>query len=139
MPWFTEICVGCFFWGWAIYCDMQVYLLIPIYVVIYKKLKTTGAVVFSILLITLNICFSMYICWLYKYTVGPGTAETYTFWSYLANKPHTKLYAQAIGVLVCLLYFEILEYRKVKDENERKNLYPKIDYLHKNFWLSFIA
>jgi hypothetical protein len=42
VPFFVEVTCGCFYWAWIVYCDMQLYLLIPIYVLIFKKSRTAG-------------------------------------------------------------------------------------------------
>lgn len=44
VPSFTEIGLGCFGWGWAMYCDMQLTLLIPLYVVVFTRHRTIGII-----------------------------------------------------------------------------------------------
>ena len=42
VPYFQAPNYGCFFWGWVITTDIQLTLLIPIFVLIYKKKAFMG-------------------------------------------------------------------------------------------------
>jgi hypothetical protein len=37
VPYFQAPNYGCFYWSWIVVCDMQLALLIPLYVVIYRR------------------------------------------------------------------------------------------------------
>ena len=34
--------MGCFYWSWSIYCDFQLYLGIPLIVIVYKRSAKLG-------------------------------------------------------------------------------------------------
>ena len=42
VPFFSEATEGCMFWAWFLTTDLQLYLLIPLYVALIRKSKVIG-------------------------------------------------------------------------------------------------
>ena len=89
VPYFTEVTLGCFYWGWAMYCDLQIYLLVPLYAIIYKRAPKAGIALMFILIIE-NIAFTLFMSHEKDFKAGPLAIEDYYMFSYVFNKPYTK-------------------------------------------------
>lgn len=76
IPWEQNAKGGCMPWGWAIAADFQLYLLIPLYVIVYKKSRTAGlALVWGLLALgTVVICL---IVSKFNLTAGAYTLENW--------------------------------------------------------------
>ncbi len=81
--------MGCFYWGWAIYCDFQCFLYVPIFAVMYKRWPN-AAITTMILLILENTLFVYLMSNAYDFKGGPLAIEDYYLFSYIFNKPYTK-------------------------------------------------
>ena len=81
-PYFQAPNYGCFFWGWSITTDLQLSLLVPLFVVIYKKREWAGNL-FSALAI-LICCFFVYrTCMVWGLRAGPFAEENWYLFAYL--------------------------------------------------------
>ena len=60
-PYFQAPNYGCFFWGWTITTDMQLTLLTPLFVWIYKKREWAGHT-FVFLVVCIDTFFVGYVC-----------------------------------------------------------------------------
>lgn len=103
---------GCMPWSWVIAADFQLYLFIPLWVVIYKKSRNAGLILVWLLLIvgTGIICT---IVSKFDLTAGAYTLENWFMYGQYLNKPYCKLQVHAIGIFFCIMYQDLLKYRKV--------------------------
>ena len=60
-PYFQAPNYGCFFWGWSITTDLQLSLLVPLFVLIYKKREWAGHT-FVFLAVVIDTFFVGYVC-----------------------------------------------------------------------------
>jgi peptidoglycan/LPS O-acetylase OafA/YrhL len=136
VPWDQNAKGGCMPWGWAIAVDFQLYLLIPLYVVIYKKSRTAALTLCWGLLIagTAIICT---VVSEFNLTAGAYTLENWYMYAQYLNKPYCKLQVHAIGILFAILYFDLIEYRRIKQRNEEiaKAEFPKVHFISTNYWV----
>jgi hypothetical protein len=72
------------------YCDMQIFLLCPLYVIMYKRWPRACYVLMVIVYIE-TLLFCAYISFLYDIKSGPLSIEGYYMFAYLINKPWCKL------------------------------------------------
>ncbi len=107
VPFFEDGNRGCFFWGFGIYCDVQLFLLVPLLVRLYLKSKKGSFIVFYSL-IALNMITNMLIAWKYDLKAGPLALENYYMFSYLMYKPYSRVAQVCLGVQCGILYFHIL-------------------------------
>jgi hypothetical protein len=131
IPFFEDGNRGCFFWGFGIYCDIQLFILIPPLVYLLAKRKVWGFIVLY-LIIAINIIISILVTWRYDLKAGPLALENYYSFSYLMYKPYSKLAPLSIGIQFGYLYHYIIRYRKSQDPAIE---YPKIHYLHQNRYM----
>jgi peptidoglycan/LPS O-acetylase OafA/YrhL len=114
-------------WSWAVAADFQLYLLLPLYVVIYKKSRAAAlGVAWGLFALgTVIICLVVYD---FDLTAGAYTLENWYMYGMFLNKPYCKFQVHALGVLAAILYLDILAYRKAKaeDEEDAAKQYPKI-------------
>lgn len=73
-----------------------------------------------LLLILENTLFVYLMSNSYGFKAGPLAIEDYYMFSYVFNKPYTKQVSQCMGVLLAFCYYEILKYRKLTTDEERK-------------------
>jgi len=90
VPWDQNAKGGCMPWSWAIAADFQLYLFVPLYVVIYKKSRNAALIVAWMLLIggTVIICS---IVSHFDLTAGAYTLENWYMYGMYLNKPYCKL------------------------------------------------
>ena len=128
-PWFQAPNYGCFFWGWTVTTDMQLSLLLPLFVIIYKKREWIGHV-----FVTIAVCVQLYFigrtCLKYGLRAGPFAEENWYLFAYMFQKPFMKIHVYAMGVTAALIYMKILDFRRIPDEERRKEKYPIINYVH---------
>ncbi len=77
-------------WSWAIAADFQLYLFIPLYVIIYKKSRTACLVVIWTLL-AIGSAIICAIVWEFELTAGAYTLENWYMYGMYLNKPYCKL------------------------------------------------
>lgn len=97
VPFFEDGNRGCFFWGFGIYCDLQLFLLVPPLVYLLKKNKIAGFIVLEAL-IAVNIAVNILVTWKYDLKAGPLAIENYYSFAYLMYKPYSKLAYLSIGI-----------------------------------------
>ena len=82
VPYFQAPNYGCFFWGWVITTDMQLALLIPFFVVIYKKKAWVGHLV-AFIVVVLDSLGVAYVTDKYQLRAGPLAEENWYLFAYL--------------------------------------------------------
>eukprot|EP00347_Sterkiella_histriomuscorum_P018864 403343880 len=136
-PFFQEATEGCMFWNWFVSCDVQMYLLIPIYVALYKKSRVASLTL--LLLLTLGCCaFSIVTCFQRSLRAGVFALENYYLFGDLLSKPWGKFATCCTGVAFALFYMDVLKYRKVVSVSEKKTNFPFIHYLHLHKWTGIL-
>jgi hypothetical protein len=142
VPYFVEVTLGCFYWGWAIFCDMQCYLYVPFFALVYKKSPAAGIFI-PIFLIIYNTVFTWVMSAEWDFKAGPLAIEDYYMFAIVYNKPWFKQGCHCTGILFGILYFEILKYRKLPTIEEKQATYPKIHALHQyknlSIFLNFLS
>jgi peptidoglycan/LPS O-acetylase OafA/YrhL len=112
VPWEQDVKFGCMPWSWAIAADFQLFIFIPLWVVIYKKSKN-AALGLMWFLIAAGTAIIALIVQKFDLTAGAYTLENWYMYGQFINKPYCKLQVHAIGILFCILYMDILKYRKL--------------------------
>jgi len=95
----------------------------------YKRWPN-AAITTMVLLIIENTIFVYLMSSAYDFKAGPLAIEDYYMFSYVFNKPYTKQVCQCMGVLLGYCYYEILKYRKLETDEERKENFPKLHWFH---------
>jgi hypothetical protein len=118
---YPEFCApneGCFFWGWYILCDMQLALIIPIFVLVYTKSKAAGhvLVLFTSIANTFQILYTINS---YKLRVGVLAYENWYLFAYALQKPWCHIASVMVGVMSGQFYMTVLEYREKSDEEKK--------------------
>lgn len=106
---------GCFYWGWFTACEMQLFIIIPIFVYLlefplrdYKLARLL--VIFAVL--ALGTAISYHILYQNNMAAGlfaPQDVAIYKLW---LNKPYTKLHCVALGMFMGLLYTDVNQAKK---------------------------
>jgi hypothetical protein len=89
-----------------------------------------AAITTIVLLIFENIVFVYLMSNHYQFKAGPLAIEDYYMFSYIFNKPYTKQYCQGLGILLAFCYYEILKYRKLSSDEDKKLQFPKLHWFH---------
>eukprot|EP00347_Sterkiella_histriomuscorum_P013100 403366020 len=123
-PFFQEATEGCMFWNWFVSCDVQMYLLIPIYVALYKKSRVASLTL--LLLLTLGCCaFSIVTCFQRSLRAGVFALENYYLFGDLLSKPWGKFATCCTGVAFAISI-------------RKENYFPFIHYLHLHKWTGIL-
>ena len=95
---------GCFFWGWFVCCEMQLFILLPWVVILMKKCKPA----FQILMITVLTFASMgvifAVVWENNFAAGLFAPQDIQIFKGFVNKPYTKLHCLFLGIGFAFLY-----------------------------------
>lgn len=51
VPFFEDQNGGCFYWAWTFYCDLQLALLVPLYVAVYSKSRRAGVLLQGLIVV----------------------------------------------------------------------------------------
>jgi len=122
-------------WSWAVCAELQLYLLIPLWVYIYSKSKK-AIVVLSICMIIIGMTIVGVMAGIGCFTAGIYTLENYELYRMMLIKPYAKIHLHGLGILCAIFYFDILEYRKIDDKFDKAKAFPKIHYLSNNIKLA---
>jgi hypothetical protein len=76
VPYFEEVTCGCFYWAWGLYCDFQLYLFVPLYIILYRKSRKAAIALFLFLIFG-NIAALMVIAQVLNLKAGPISVEGY--------------------------------------------------------------
>jgi hypothetical protein len=71
----------------------------------------------------------MYMSYTYKFRANYLATEGYYLFSYIINKPYTKLLTHSLGVLTAFAFFEYLSYKKVTVPEVKRGRHPIIHML----------
>jgi hypothetical protein len=106
-PYFTAPNEGCFYWGWIIDVDIQLTLLIPIFVCAYLKSKVIGHVTLAIFMILATIIGSWTV---YEYDIKAGilASQNWFLFAYVLEKPWSHIGSTCVGVYFAQLYMQLL-------------------------------
>lgn len=97
IPWMTPDNSGCFFWGWIIEVDVQLCLLVPIFVYCYLLNRWFGN--FAVLICALlGMTINMAIVDKNDFKVGWLSLKNYTILAYLFEKPWNHIASMCCGV-----------------------------------------
>jgi hypothetical protein len=77
-------------WSWAIAADFQLFIFIPLWVVIFKKSRTIGISLITLLFIVGTVLVSL-IVYKFDLTAGAYTLENWYMYGMYLNKPYCKL------------------------------------------------
>ena len=97
-PYFTAPNEGCFFWSYYILCDMQLALVIPLFIIIYTKSVKAGHV-FSLFCLIWDTFLGLYTINEYKMRAGVLAYENWYLFSYILQKPWNHLSSTIIGIV----------------------------------------
>lgn len=88
---------GCGYWMWSIQCDMQLTLLVPLFVQLFRYRSAVGYIAMFCVTI-LSIIINMTIVAMKDIRSGALAIETEDVLDVYLSKPWTKFFATAIGV-----------------------------------------
>jgi hypothetical protein len=80
-------------------------------------------------MIAFNIWYIMYMTDLHQFKAAIFDINNYYLFAYLANKPYCHLQTWATGMMFGYFYIELLKYRKIESEIEKKSQFPIIHFL----------
>ena len=98
-------------WTWCLECDLQLFLLMPLFVMTYKKSQRAG-VILALCTFLLGIGISYQVVTYYQITAGIFTLDNVNLYSMYMNKPYCKLANYSLGVMCAMFFLEIAEYKK---------------------------
>lgn len=107
IPWTQDIRYGCMDWAFAVACDIQLYIFMPFFVMLYKKNKKASIAWHCIMLLG-GIAIMCCLADAYNFTAGGFSNYNYVLFAYFIEKPWTKFHANAIGCLFAIFYMHIL-------------------------------
>jgi hypothetical protein len=124
------------YWTGQICIYVQIWVLLPLVVIIFKKSKLLFTLV-CCSMIVLSSVYLGYTFWTYKLTVGTLSFEDYYIYAYIFMKPYGQTHGTAFGMLMGWLYLSCLKYRAVTDA-EKPN-YRILHAFHSKWYPSFIV
>lgn len=128
-PYFQQPNAGCFFWSWIIETDLQLALIVPLFVIVYKRNAIAGHLfVLFASIIDIGICY--YTINKYQIKAGVLAEENWYLFAYIFQKPWFKVTSLAIGIYGAWLYMELLKYRNITSELERQKRHPVLHQCH---------
>jgi uncharacterized membrane protein YidH (DUF202 family) len=119
-------------------CELQLYAFMPLFVWANRKHHVIGGLLLQFLLILLSTFLNVGLCYKYGLTAGALSLENYYLFGVILNKPYTKLASYSIGIYLSMIYLDIVNYRRLKSEEERSKEYPKLHFLHRAKFLSYL-
>jgi hypothetical protein len=126
-PFYADAKGGCMPWSWALAADFQLYIFLPLLVIVYKRSRNIfiGLLWFIFLAGTGIIA---YVVSDFSLTSGVYSIENWFFYSSFLNKPYCKLQVYAIGLASVVLYLDLMNYRKL-DPTFAKLKYKKLHFI----------
>ena len=103
-PWYTIANEGCFFWGWVVACEMQIYVFLPLVIAILSRLSTKWRAFNLLLILSIGIAVNFYIIWKNNLAVALFNPNDLTAVMYFVNKPYTKIHAVANGIALAFIF-----------------------------------
>lgn len=104
---FQEPTEGCMYWVWAIQCDMQLHLFVPLWAILYWYSQSLGNAFQIHLLIASNI-LNAWTTSHYSMKSGFLAIENNNLLDKGLSKPWSKLFAVAIGAMLASFYVDLL-------------------------------
>jgi hypothetical protein len=99
---------------------MLLHLFFPLWIIISKRNSFVFLVLNSVFLIG-GMVINGVITWKHDLRVGIFTFEDYYLYSYLFNKPYTKLVAMSLGMFMGKFYFRLLAYKSSNSTEKRQH------------------
>ena len=103
-PWYTIANEGCFFWGWVVACEMQIFIFLPLIVALLSLLSTKWRAFNLLLMLSIGIAVNFYIIWKNNLAVALFNPNDLTAVMYFVNKPYTKIHAVANGIALGFIF-----------------------------------
>ncbi len=120
---------GCFFWSWAVCCDVQFFILIPPLVWFWRKWPTC-TISFVALAGIADVAAYIYIFTTsLDMKAGIMAPQNQFLLQDVVSKPYTKGCSFALGLFMGVFLFHLREYAKLP-EQARPLLYPRLYKLH---------
>jgi hypothetical protein len=119
---------GCNYQAWIFLVDFQLFLLVPFYVILYKKRPTIG-VILHFVIIVVNMASLMWLADKEGFRANYLSTEGQLVFSYIINKPYFHLLTHSVGVLTAFAYYQYLEYRTIEYDEVKRGRHPILHYL----------
>jgi hypothetical protein len=122
VPWFLPQDRGCMYWSWYICVEMQLFLLIPLAVIVYMKKRWVYRLASVITLLGGTVI--VYAIWYSRrLNVAVLSFEDYYLFSDDLRKPYTKFIAFGFGMIFVDFYiwFDETYREKTQDEKKKEN------------------
>jgi hypothetical protein len=103
---------GCFYWGWYVACELQLFLVVPFFVYLLEyKLKDNKCVAnfFIYSLMCLGIGISFYVLYSSNMAAGLFAPQDILIYKLWLNKAYTKLHCVALGMWTARIFLEVNE------------------------------
>jgi peptidoglycan/LPS O-acetylase OafA/YrhL len=98
-------------WTWTLECDLQLFILVPIFVLLYNRTSKVFAKLTAICLIVIGTLVNFFITKNDKLTAGIFSMDNKYLYAHFMSKPHTKIHVFALGLLVAMIFEEICDYQ----------------------------
>jgi peptidoglycan/LPS O-acetylase OafA/YrhL len=121
VPSFSPPVTGCFFWGWVIDVDVQLTLVVPLFVYAYLFNRKFGHAC-VLICVVFGTFVNMAIVDKYNLKVGWLAPENWKMLAYLIEKPWNHIASMCMGVFFAQMYMELLAYRRSSDADEETKL-----------------
>lgn len=81
----------------------------------------------------------MFVVFKYSLRAGPLAEENWYLFAYLIQKPWMKTGSFAVGIMFADLYMQLIKYRMLKTDEERKSTHPKLfRFINSNCLKNFV-
>lgn len=112
-------------------------ILLPIFVYAYTKKAWVGHFFVAITSIIMILAIA-YVCLKYGLRAGPFAEENWELFARLFQKPFFKIGSMAMGVTAAYIYMQILKFRRIPNEAQRKAQHPIINFFHHSNFAHFL-
>lgn len=103
-PWTQGDKSGCMQWTWTLECDMQLFLLVPIFVLLYNQTSRYFSKLLACVLIVGGTFISQYVSAKNHLTAGILSMDNANLYSHFLSKPFCKLHVFGLGILCGMLF-----------------------------------
>ena len=77
-------------WGWVVATDFQLYIFVPLYVVVFKKSRNAGLILASFMMVAGTAAIAGVVSE-FDLTAGAYTLENWNMYAMYLSKPYCKL------------------------------------------------
>jgi len=112
---------GCYYWGWFIAAEMQIFIFLPfiVYLIVHAK-KQLNVYIGLICLCIFGVALNYFIFYWYNLAAGLFAPADLGAFRWFINKPYTKIHAVALGILLACILKSI---RKFKDSDNGEGIW----------------